>query len=165
MNKAVKITLGVVTLLAIGGVAYYFIRKRTKKTIGKIYAIKDSGKGWLKISVMSNRENYLKKALKEYDAGTIKKIDHTKDLNDYLKRDEFPKGGKLKIKGIDDLQGEYEILGRNWYDADPTKNTLVSFNVKHNGDWKNMSQHDTFQSPQGTGNIFYKSLPTFKLVE
>lgn len=165
MNKGVKITLGVVTLLAIGGVAFYFIRKRTKKTIGKIYAVKDNGKGVLKIGVMSNRENYLKKALKEYDAGTTKDIDHTKDLNQYLKRDEFPKGGKIKIKGIDDLQGEYEILGRNWHKLDPSKNTLVSLNVKHNGDWKNMSQSDAFQSPQGTGNIFYKSLPTFKLVK
>ena len=70
MNKAVKITLGVVTLLAIGGVAFYFIRKRTKKTIGKIYAIKDSGKGWLTIYVISNRENYLKKALKEYGSSS-----------------------------------------------------------------------------------------------
>ena len=163
MNKAVKITLGVVTLLAIGGVAFYFIRKRTKKTIGKIYSIKDSGKGWLKIGVMSNRENYLKKALKELENGTP--IKHTEDFNLYLQREDFPKGGKIKIKGIDDLQGEYEILGRNWSPLDPTKNTMTSINIKHNGDWKNMSQHDTFKSTKGTGNIFYKSLPTFKLVK
>jgi hypothetical protein len=165
MNKAVKITLGVVTLLAIGGVAYYFIRKRTKKTIGKIYAIQDSGKGWIKISVMSNRENYLKDALKDYDNGTKSSIEHSKDLNDYLKVEDFPKGSKIKIKGIDDLQGEYEIMGRNWYSLDPSKNTMTSINIKHNGDWKNMSQHDTFQSKSGTGNIFYKSLPTFKLIK
>jgi hypothetical protein len=108
MEKGTKNLLIVSSVFAIGGLLYFLFSKRNQKALN-IYSIgksTDGGKLYLYITTKSSQD--IKKFIQNSNpSSAIEELDLTKNPN----KSSLNAGKSIEIKGIEGLNGTYQVLG------------------------------------------------------
>lgn len=126
MEKGTKTLLIISSIIALGGVTYFLLSRRNLKALN-IYSVgksTDGGKLYLYITTKSSQ------AIKKFIEGSsptsaIQELDLAKNPN----KSSLNAGKTIEVKGIDGLNGSYQVLGVLTPETNPNRVMAVKIDA------------------------------------
>lgn len=126
MEKGTRNLLIVSSIIALGGITYYFLSKRNLKALN-VYSIGKASDGKLYLYITTKSPQAINDFIKNSNPQTaIQELDLAKNPN----KNALKEGTSVEIKGIEGLDGNYSVLGVLAPSTNPNRVMAVRLDAK-----------------------------------
>lgn len=125
MEKGTKTLLIVSSIIALGGLSYFFLSRRNLKALN-IYSVGKSTDGKLYLYITTKSSQAIKKFIEgSSPTSAIQELDLAKNPN----KSSLNAGKTIEVKGIDGLNGTYQVLGVLTPETNPNRVMAVKIDA------------------------------------